>query len=92
MTFSRRAVDVIQKRETKVASWYLDMNMVANYWSDQSRAYHHTAPINMNYGLHEALRIAGGVKKRAAQLVGVSFRSFRYRLEKLGLDESPRDE
>ncbi len=38
--------------------------------------------------LVEALRGAGGVKKRAAKLVGVSFRSFRYRLEKLGLDRS----
>ena len=38
--------------------------------------------------LAEALRASGGVKKRAAQLVGVSFRSFRYRLEKLGLDRS----
>jgi len=36
--------------------------------------------------LKEALRVSNGVKKRAAQLVGVSFRSFRYRLEKLGLD------
>ena len=36
--------------------------------------------------LGEALRMSGGVKKRAAQLLGVSFRSFRYRLEKLGLD------
>jgi alanine-glyoxylate transaminase / serine-glyoxylate transaminase / serine-pyruvate transaminase len=57
VTFSPRAVDVLQNRKTKVQSWYLDMNMVANYWSDKSRAYHHTAPINMNYGLHEALRI-----------------------------------
>jgi len=38
--------------------------------------------------LGEALRMSGGVKKRAAQLLGVSFRSFRYRLEKLGLDEA----
>jgi two-component system response regulator PilR (NtrC family) len=36
--------------------------------------------------LAEALHASGGVKKKAAQLVGVSFRSFRYRLEKLGLD------
>lgn len=57
VTFGPRAVEVIDKRKTKVASWYLDMTMVRNYWSDQSRAYHHTAPINMNYGLHEALRI-----------------------------------
>lgn len=57
VTFSPQALDVIQNRKSKVQSWYLDMNMVANYWSDKSRAYHHTAPINMNYGLHEALRI-----------------------------------
>jgi two-component system response regulator PilR (NtrC family) len=42
--------------------------------------------------LMEALQRTGGVKKRAAQLLGVSFRSFRYRLEKLGLDESPAGE
>src|SRR5690606_26897755 len=57
VTFSPRAVEVMEARKTKVASWYLDMAMVRNYWSDKSRAYHHTAPINMNYGLHEALRI-----------------------------------
>lgn len=57
VTFSPQALEVIQNRKSKVQSWYLDMNMVANYWSDKSRAYHHTAPINMNYGLHEALRI-----------------------------------
>jgi alanine-glyoxylate transaminase/serine-glyoxylate transaminase/serine-pyruvate transaminase len=56
VTFSARALEVIQQRKTKVASWYLDTTMLANYWSDQSRAYHHTAPINMNYALHEALR------------------------------------
>jgi alanine-glyoxylate transaminase/serine-glyoxylate transaminase/serine-pyruvate transaminase len=57
VTFSPRAVEVMEARTHKVASWYLDMSMVRNYWSDKSRAYHHTAPVNMNYGLHEALRI-----------------------------------
>jgi alanine-glyoxylate transaminase/serine-glyoxylate transaminase/serine-pyruvate transaminase len=56
VTFSPRAVEVIENRKTKVPSWYTDMTMVRNYWG-QSRAYHHTAPINMNYALHEALRI-----------------------------------
>ncbi|WP_437186049.1 pyridoxal-phosphate-dependent aminotransferase family protein [Planctomicrobium sp. SH668] len=56
VTFSDRAVAVMDARKTKVASWYLDLSMVRNYWSSQSRAYHHTAPINMNYGLHQALR------------------------------------
>jgi alanine-glyoxylate transaminase/serine-glyoxylate transaminase/serine-pyruvate transaminase len=47
----------MDRRRTKVQSWYLDMSLVKNYWSGQSRAYHHTAPINMNFALHEALRI-----------------------------------
>src|SRR5262245_24235291 len=57
VTFSRRAVAAIDARKTKVASWYLDMTMVRNYWG-QDRAYHHTAPINMNYALREALAVA----------------------------------
>ena len=69
VTFSQRALDVIDARKTKVASWYLDMTMVRNYWSDSSRAYHHTAPINMNYGLHEALRLTleEGLENRFAR-------------------------
>jgi len=59
VTFSDRAVTAIDARKTKVQSWYLDMQMVKDYWGS-NRAYHHTAPINMNYGLHEALRIMLG--------------------------------
>jgi alanine-glyoxylate transaminase/serine-glyoxylate transaminase/serine-pyruvate transaminase len=39
-----------------VQSWYLDVNLLASYWGEQ-RVYHHTAPISMNYALHEALRL-----------------------------------
>ena len=69
VTFSQQALDVIDARKSKVASWYLDMTMVRNYWSDSSRAYHHTAPINMNYGLHEALRLTleEGLENRFAR-------------------------
>jgi len=56
VTFSPRAVEAIDQRTRKVQSWYLDMQMVKEYWGG-NRAYHHTAPINMNYALHEALRI-----------------------------------
>lgn len=56
VTFSSRAVAAMDARKTKVSSWYLDMSMVRSYWGD-ARAYHHTAPINMNYGLHQALRL-----------------------------------
>ncbi len=56
VTFSPQAVQVMDERKSKVASWYLDMSMVRQYWGG-SRAYHHTAPINMNYALYEALRL-----------------------------------
>jgi alanine-glyoxylate transaminase/serine-glyoxylate transaminase/serine-pyruvate transaminase len=49
-------MDVILSRKTKVQSWYLDVTMLAKYWGHE-RVYHHTAPINMTYGLYEALRL-----------------------------------
>ncbi|NES82185.1 MAG: alanine--glyoxylate aminotransferase family protein [Moorea sp. SIO2B7] len=55
-TMSPRAVEKMQKRSTPVANWYLDMSMLTKYWGNE-RTYHHTAPINMNYALREALRI-----------------------------------
>lgn len=57
VTLSPRAVKRLEERKNKVLSWYLDLTMVRNYWG-QERAYHHTAPINMLYGLQEALTIA----------------------------------
>ena len=56
VTFSERAIEVIRGRKTKVQSWYLDLSMIEKYWGSE-RVYHHTAPISMNYALHEALRI-----------------------------------
>ena len=55
VTFSDRAIDRIKKRKTRVQSWFLDLNLVMGYWGSGKRAYHHTAPINPLYGLHEAL-------------------------------------
>jgi alanine-glyoxylate transaminase/serine-glyoxylate transaminase/serine-pyruvate transaminase len=55
-SFSPKAVETVLARKTKVQSWYLDVGMLAKYWG-QERVYHHTAPINMTYGLYEALRI-----------------------------------
>jgi alanine-glyoxylate transaminase/serine-glyoxylate transaminase/serine-pyruvate transaminase len=58
VSFSERAVEVIKNRKTKVQSWFLDMNLVMGYWDGGAkRAYHHTAPINALYALHEALVI-----------------------------------
>jgi len=56
VSLSPRAMEVVTKRKTKVQSWYLDVNLLSSYWG-QERVYHHTAPITMNYGLHEALRL-----------------------------------
>ena len=57
VSFSERAVEKIKTRKTKVQSWFLDLNLVMGYWGSGKRAYHHTAPINALYGLHEALVI-----------------------------------
>jgi alanine-glyoxylate transaminase / serine-glyoxylate transaminase / serine-pyruvate transaminase len=56
VTFGPAAVKVLEERKTPVISWYLDLSMVRNYWGTE-RKYHHTAPINMIYGLREALRL-----------------------------------
>ena len=56
VTFSERAVEVVKNRKTAVQSWFLDLNLVLGYWGGGGkRAYHHTAPVNALYGLHEAL-------------------------------------
>ncbi len=56
VSFSPAAVERIQNRKTKVQSWFLDLNLVMGYWGQGAkRAYHHTAPINALYALHEAL-------------------------------------
>ncbi|MEH6589464.1 MAG: alanine--glyoxylate aminotransferase family protein [Halioglobus sp.] len=56
VTFSTAAVERIQSRETKVQSWFLDMQLVMGYWGKNAkRAYHHTAPVNDLYALHESL-------------------------------------
>jgi alanine-glyoxylate transaminase/serine-glyoxylate transaminase/serine-pyruvate transaminase len=58
ISFNERAAERIRTRRTKVQSWFLDLNLVMGYWGgDGKRAYHHTAPINALYGLHEALVI-----------------------------------
>jgi alanine-glyoxylate transaminase/serine-glyoxylate transaminase/serine-pyruvate transaminase len=58
ISFNERALEKIRNRQSTVQSWFLDLNLVMGYWgSGAKRAYHHTAPINALYGLHEALRI-----------------------------------
>lgn len=56
LTVGPRAREVLDQRTSKVPNWYLDLTTVAQYWG-AARTYHHTAPINMNYALREALRM-----------------------------------
>ena len=56
VTFSDRAVEHVTARKTPVQSWFLDIGLVVSYWSGEGRrTYHHTAPVNALYGLHEGL-------------------------------------
>lgn len=58
VTFSERAAARVKSRRSKVQSWFLDLSLVMGYWGDGKgggRTYHHTAPVNALYGLHEAL-------------------------------------
>jgi alanine-glyoxylate transaminase/serine-glyoxylate transaminase/serine-pyruvate transaminase len=56
ITFSDTAVEAIRARTQKVQSWFLDMNLIMGYWGEGAkRSYHHTAPVNAVYAIHEAL-------------------------------------
>ncbi len=65
VSLSPAAMKAATQRKTKVQSWYLDINLLANYWGSK-RTYHHTAPISMNYALNQALRLilAEGLENR----------------------------
>ena len=56
VTIAPRAREVLRNRSTPVRNWYLDLSLLEKYWGSE-RTYHHTAPINSNYALREALRL-----------------------------------
>jgi len=68
VSFSERAIEVLNQRKTQIPSWYFDINLVKNYWGDD-RTYHHTAPINMIFALRESLRLVAeeGLQERFAR-------------------------
>lgn len=77
LTVSERALERLRSRKSPVQSWFLDLSLIASYWGGE-RLYHHTAPVNALYGLHEGLRavLEEGLERRyerhrriAAQLV-----------------------
>lgn len=55
VTFSPAARETLAARRTPVQSWFLDLSLLTAYWGGEKRSYHHTAPVNALYGLHEAL-------------------------------------
>lgn len=68
ITFGERAMQKFEQRKSKVQSWYLDLSFLTRYWGEE-RLYHHTAPINMIYGLFEALAMIKeeGLEERFAR-------------------------
>ncbi|MFM1843343.1 MAG: hypothetical protein RLZZ490_2085 [Cyanobacteriota bacterium] len=64
-TMSDRAVAKMQNRQDTVPNWYLDVSLLSKYWGND-RTYHHTAPISLNYGLREALKLVAeeGLQER----------------------------
>jgi len=57
ITANEKAMERIRNREAKVQSWYLDLSTIEEYWVENNRAYHHTAPILLVYALRESLRL-----------------------------------
>lgn len=89
VSFGERAIERLRQRKTKVSSWFLDLSLVMNYWSTTggSRTYHHTAPVNSLYALHEALLM---VEEETLEVSWARHRNLslelRAGLEKLGLE------
>jgi len=93
VSFSARAIEKMDARQTPVQSWYLDVSMLKNYYTGGGgRAYHHTAPINMVYALREALAMVleEGLEARIERHRHLHLQ-LREGLEKLGLCYVPEN-
>lgn len=90
LTLNERAISVVQRRRVPCQSWYFDLSLIADYWTEHNRAYHHTAPISMLYALREALRIIAeeGLPARFARH-HLNSRALMAGLMALGLDPLP---
>ena len=90
VTFSERALEKVRQRNSRIPSWFLDKTLVMGYWGGgQKRAYHHTAPVNALYGLHEALVMLQeeGIEN-AWQRHALHHQALRDGLEAMGLQMS----
>ncbi len=86
VSFSERALRVLSTRESPVQSWYFDLNLIGQYFGGE-RVYHHTAPVNMIFALHEALRLVleEGLEARYARHRALA-KALHQGLEALGLE------
>lgn len=93
VSFGDRALAIMDARKTKVQSWYLDVSMLRKYYTGGGggRVYHHTAPINMTYALHEALNIVleEGLDARIARHEKMHLR-LRAGLDAMGISYIPK--
>ena len=84
VSFNEAALDKVRNRKTKVQSWFLDLNLVMGYWGQGAkRAYHHTAPVNTLYALHESLVM---LKEEGLENAHARHRAMHNKL-KVGLEE-----
>ena len=91
LSFGEHAISALKARKSPVQSWFLDLSLVMAYWQGEgARAYHHTAPINMLYALHEALLILQEEGLEAAWARHLrNHELLRDGLEVIGLQEQP---
>jgi alanine-glyoxylate transaminase/serine-glyoxylate transaminase/serine-pyruvate transaminase len=87
VTFSEKAVKTMAARKSKTPSFYLDVDLIGKYWGGEKRSYHHTAPMNMLYGLYQALMLVEeeGMEKVFARHLEVH-RKLVDGLDMIGLD------
>ncbi len=87
ISFSDRVVERVKNRKEKVHSWFMDVNLLVGYWGATNRTYHHTAPTNSLYALHEALLM---LREEGLENAWVrhqrNHKALKAGLEKLGLN------
>ncbi|MCS6304412.1 MAG: alanine--glyoxylate aminotransferase family protein [Nitrospira sp.] len=90
LTLSDRALSAVKNRRSPCQSWYFDLSLIADYWKEHNRAYHHTAPISILYALREALCLIEeeGLPPRFARHQ-LNSRALLAGLMALGLDPLP---
>jgi alanine-glyoxylate transaminase/serine-glyoxylate transaminase/serine-pyruvate transaminase len=90
VTFGPRAIEAVASRKSQTSTWYMDLNLLFQYWGDEGgakqRAFHHTAPVSSIFAFHEALRLAleEGMESRW-QRHAAAHQHFIQGLERLGL-------